>query len=31
MSRWGKEGLVRTEREGFVIVDRHALQTLASE
>jgi CRP/FNR family transcriptional regulator len=29
MSRWGKEGLVRTDREGFVILDRTALETLA--
>jgi CRP-like cAMP-binding protein len=31
MSRWGKEGLVRTERDGFVILDRHALEDLAAE
>ena len=31
MSRWGKEGLVRTERDGFVILDRRGLETLASE
>lgn len=31
MSRWGKEGLVRTEREGFVVLDRRGLETLASE
>jgi CRP-like cAMP-binding protein len=29
MSRWGKEGTVRTEKEGFVLVDRPALQKLA--
>jgi CRP-like cAMP-binding protein len=28
MSRWGKEGVVRTEREGFVILDRAALERL---
>lgn len=31
MSRWGKEGLVRTERDGFVILDKRGLDTLASE
>jgi CRP-like cAMP-binding protein len=31
MSRWGKEGLVRTDREGFVILDKHALEVLAGE
>jgi len=31
MSRWGKEGLVRTDREGFTIRDRHALEVLAEE
>jgi CRP/FNR family transcriptional regulator len=29
MSRWGKEGTVRTERDGFVLVDRRALEKLA--
>jgi CRP-like cAMP-binding protein len=29
MSRWGKEGTVRTEKEGFVVVDRQALEKLA--
>lgn len=29
MSRWGKEGVVRTERDGFVLVDRRALARLA--
>jgi CRP-like cAMP-binding protein len=29
MSRWGKEGLVRTERDGFVVLDRPALEKLA--
>jgi CRP/FNR family transcriptional regulator len=29
MSRWGKEELLRTEKDGFVIVDRAALQALA--
>lgn len=29
MSRWGKEDLVRTEKDGFVIVDRRALEAVA--
>jgi CRP/FNR family transcriptional regulator, nitrogen oxide reductase regulator len=29
MSRWGKDNLVRTERDGFVVVDRAALEVLA--
>jgi CRP-like cAMP-binding protein len=29
MSRWGKEGVVRTEKDGFVILDRAALEKLA--
>jgi CRP-like cAMP-binding protein len=28
MSRWGKEGVVTTEREGFVVVDRATLERL---
>lgn len=31
MSRWGKQDLVRTERDGFVIQDRAALETLAQQ
>ena len=30
MSRWGKEGLVLTEKEGFVLTDRSALERLAA-
>ena len=30
MSRWGKDELLRTERDGFTIVDRTALETLAN-
>jgi CRP-like cAMP-binding protein len=30
MSRWGKEGTLRTEKEGFVLLDRPALEKLAS-
>ena len=29
MSRWGKEGIVRTEKDGFVLLDRPALERLA--
>jgi CRP-like cAMP-binding protein len=29
MSRWGKEGLVRTDKDGFVVLDRAALEKLA--
>jgi CRP/FNR family transcriptional regulator len=28
MSRWGKDGILRTERDGFVLVDRPALEKL---
>jgi CRP/FNR family transcriptional regulator len=31
MSRWGKQGLVRTEKDGFVVLDREALETVAGE
>ncbi len=31
MSRWGKEGLILTERTSFVIADRAALEKIASE
>lgn len=29
MSRWGKEGIVQTEKEGFFVVDSEALESLA--
>lgn len=29
MSRWGKEGIVQTEPEGFLVADRQALESLA--
>ncbi|MBI4266548.1 MAG: Crp/Fnr family transcriptional regulator [Acidobacteria bacterium] len=29
MSRWGKQGLVRTDKAGFLIADRAALETIA--
>ena len=28
MSRWGKEDLVRTEKDGFILVDRAALEAI---
>jgi CRP/FNR family transcriptional regulator len=28
MSRWAKEGIVRTEKDGFVVVDPAALERL---
>jgi CRP/FNR family transcriptional regulator len=28
MSRWGKEGVIATEKDGFVVVDRSALEAL---
>jgi CRP-like cAMP-binding protein len=31
MSRWGKQGLVRTEKDGFVVLDRGGLETVAGE
>ena len=30
MSRWGKQDLVRTEKDGFLVVDRPALEEIAS-
>lgn len=29
MSRWGKENLIRTEKDGFVVLDRPALEAIA--
>jgi len=29
MSRWGKEDVVRTEKDGFLVVDRSSLETIA--
>ncbi len=29
MSRWGKDGLVRTDKDGFVLLDRPALEKLS--
>jgi CRP-like cAMP-binding protein len=31
MSRWGKEDIVRTEKDGFVILDRRTLEAVAAE
>jgi CRP-like cAMP-binding protein len=31
MSRWGKEDVVRTEKDGFVILDRQTLEAMAAE
>jgi CRP/FNR family transcriptional regulator, nitrogen oxide reductase regulator len=31
MSRWGKQEIVRTEKDGFVIVDRGALENISLE
>jgi CRP-like cAMP-binding protein len=31
MSRWGKQGIVRTDKDGFVILDRLALESAAAE
>ena len=31
MSRWGKQNIVRTEAEGFLVVDRGQLETLSLE
>ena len=29
MSRWAKQDVVRTEKDGFVVVDRAALEAIA--
>jgi len=29
MSRWGKAGIVRTEKDGFVVLDPKVLDTLS--
>ncbi len=28
MSRWGKEGVIATEKDGFLLLDRSALEDL---
>jgi hypothetical protein len=30
MSRWNKEDVVRTEKDGFTVVDRGALESVAT-
>jgi CRP-like cAMP-binding protein len=30
MSRWGKDDVLRTEKDGFVLIDRETLETLAA-
>ena len=30
MSRWGKDDVLRTEKDGFVLIDRATLETLAA-
>jgi len=29
MSRWGKEDVIRTEKDGFLVVDRRTLESIA--
>jgi hypothetical protein len=29
MSRWGKDEVVRTEKDGFVVVDRATLESVS--
>ena len=31
MSRWGKEGVVRTDKSGFLVTDREALVRVATD
>ena len=31
MSRWGKDDIVRTEKEGFVLLSRSDLESIAME
>jgi CRP-like cAMP-binding protein len=31
MSRWGKDGVVRTEKDGFVVLDRETLEAVAGQ
>jgi CRP/FNR family transcriptional regulator len=31
MSRWGKEDVIHTEKNGFLLLDRRTLQVLAEE
>jgi hypothetical protein len=31
MSRWNKEGVLRTDKDGFLLANRATLETLAGE
>jgi len=31
MSRWSKDGILHTEKDGFVVIDRPALDALADQ
>jgi hypothetical protein len=31
MSRWGKQNIVHTDKDGFVVLDRSALELLAGD
>jgi CRP/FNR family transcriptional regulator len=31
MSRWGKQDIVHTDKDGFLVIDRAALDALAQE
>ena len=31
MSRWNKDAIVHTDKDGFVVLDRRALETTAGE
>ena len=31
MSRWGKEGVVQTEKSGFLVIDRRALEQISAD
>jgi CRP/FNR family transcriptional regulator len=31
MSRWNKEAIVRTEKDGFVVLNRRALEQISDE
>ena len=31
MSRWGKDGVVATERDGFLLINRRVLEDLSAQ
>ena len=31
MSRWGNDNVLRTEKDGFVVLDRQTLEAMADE